>query len=276
MKFRQADTPPVAAAKASFSTSTAYRFKKDPRLPSQKKERRGRRRPDPLAGIFEAEVVSMLKAAPGLRSIAILEEMLRRHPELGVGIRRLWSGKSAPGAPSMGRSRRSSSGRSTSPAVWDCRISPTWATSASRSRGRRSSTGSIISGSPIPASSTPTSCSAVRASSPWRRGCRTPYGRSAARLGNINRQPLGRLRNLDLEAQKDLTARYEDLCGHYRMTPTRNNGGLAHENGSIEGPHGHLKRAIDAGDVRRLRCKNLHRAYRSMAKKPGPERDPLR
>ena len=52
-------------------------------------------------------------------------------------------------------------------------------------------------------------------------------------------------RNLDLEAQKDLTARYEDLCGHYRMTPTRNTGGLAHENGSIEGPHGHLKRAIE-------------------------------
>jgi hypothetical protein len=29
------------------------------------------------------------------------------------------------------------------------------------------------------------------------------------------------------------------------MTPTRNNGGLAHENGAIEGPHGHLKRAIE-------------------------------
>ena len=53
-------------------------------------------------------------------------------------------------------------------------------------------------------------------------------------------------RNLDLEAQKNLTARYEDLCGHYRMTPTRNTGGLAHENGSIEGPHGHLKLIEDA------------------------------
>ena len=28
------------------------------------------------------------------------------------------------------------------------------------------------------------------------------------------------------------------------MTPTRNNAGIAHENGSVEGPHGHLKRAI--------------------------------
>ena len=29
------------------------------------------------------------------------------------------------------------------------------------------------------------------------------------------------------------------------MTPTRNNKGIAHENGSIESPNGHLKRAIE-------------------------------
>ena len=79
MKYRQTDTPPVAAAKASFSTSTAYRIEKDPRLPSQKKGARGSRRPDPLADVFEAEVVPMLKAAPGVRPVAIFEEMLRRH-----------------------------------------------------------------------------------------------------------------------------------------------------------------------------------------------------
>ena len=28
------------------------------------------------------------------------------------------------------------------------------------------------------------------------------------------------------------------------MVPSRNNRGVAHENGAIEGPHGHLKRAI--------------------------------
>jgi len=42
----------------------------------------------------------------------------------------------------------------------------------------------------------------------------------------------------------DLTARYEALCAHYGMRPTRNNRGVAHENGSIEGPHGHLKTAL--------------------------------
>ena len=51
-------------------------------------------------------------------------------------------------------------------------------------------------------------------------------------------------RNLDRDAQEDQTKRYEALCTHYKMTPTRNNTGVAHENGSIESPHGHLKAVI--------------------------------
>ena len=51
-------------------------------------------------------------------------------------------------------------------------------------------------------------------------------------------------KNLDVEAKEDLTARYEALCAHYNMKPTRNNLGVSHENGSIESPHGHLKRRI--------------------------------
>jgi hypothetical protein len=47
---------------------------------------------------------------------------------------------------------------------------------------------------------------------------------------------------LGITAHEDLTRRYEALCAHYRMTPTRNNAGLAHENGAIESPHGHLKK----------------------------------
>ena len=51
-------------------------------------------------------------------------------------------------------------------------------------------------------------------------------------------------RNLDRDAQEDITRRYEGLCTHYGMTATRNNAGIAHENGAIESPHGHLKHAI--------------------------------
>ncbi len=32
---------------------------------------------------------------------------------------------------------------------------------------------------------------------------------------------------------------------HYQMEPSRNNPGVAHENGSIESPHGHLKKALE-------------------------------
>jgi hypothetical protein len=52
-------------------------------------------------------------------------------------------------------------------------------------------------------------------------------------------------KNLDQSAQTDLTDHFDALCRHYGMTPTRNNKGIAHENGSIESPNGHLKRAIE-------------------------------
>ncbi len=88
MKSRQTDTPSAAAAKASFSTSSAYRIEHDLRLPSQKRVPRGRRRGDPLVGIFDEEVVPMLEASPGLRAVALFEEMMRRHPELRPEVRR--------------------------------------------------------------------------------------------------------------------------------------------------------------------------------------------
>ena len=46
------------------------------------------------------------------------------------------------------------------------------------------------------------------------------------------------------DTPEDLTARYETLCAHYGMEPTRNNRGVAHENGAIEASHGHLKTAL--------------------------------
>src|SRR2546430_17443437 len=88
MSFRQTHDTAIAAAKAGISTATGYRIENDPRLPSQKKAPRGRRRPDPLADVWDAELVPILKAAPGLRAIAVLAEIRRRHPEIGPGIRR--------------------------------------------------------------------------------------------------------------------------------------------------------------------------------------------
>src|SRR5258707_11386096 len=88
MKSRQTYAPALAAAKAGFSTATAYRVEADPRLPSQKKKARGRRRPDPLARVWDGELVPLLQAAPGIRAVSLFEEMCRRHPEIAMGVRR--------------------------------------------------------------------------------------------------------------------------------------------------------------------------------------------
>ncbi len=54
----------------------------------RKRKRRRRRRQDPLAAVWDSEVVPLLKSTPGLRPIAIFDEIRRRHPEIGAGIRR--------------------------------------------------------------------------------------------------------------------------------------------------------------------------------------------
>jgi hypothetical protein len=70
-------------------------------------------------------------------------------------------------------------------------------------------------------------------------------------------------KNLDKSAQADLTVRFDALCSHYGMAPTRNNKGFAHENGSIESPNGHLKRAtLDALIMRGSRDFEDMTAYR--------------
>ncbi len=68
MTYRQTHDAAIAAAKSGFSRATGYRIENDLRLPSQKKAPRGRRRPDPLADVWDAEIVPILKAAPGIRA----------------------------------------------------------------------------------------------------------------------------------------------------------------------------------------------------------------
>src|SRR5690606_38368605 len=89
MRLRRTDAPAAAAAKAGFSPATAYRLEQDPRsLSPQDRPRRSRRRPDPLAGVFEEEIVPLLEASPTLRPIALFEELMRRRPDLPPSIRR--------------------------------------------------------------------------------------------------------------------------------------------------------------------------------------------
>jgi len=245
MKNRQTETPPIAAAKAGFSASTAYRFERDPRLPSQKKAPRGRRRPDPLAEVWESEVVPMLAGAPGLRPIAVLEEIRRRHPEIGAGIRRTLERRI--------RAWRALNGPDRDVIFRQEQVPGRLGLSDFTHMG---DLGVRVGGTPLDHRL----YHFRLAFSGWEHAHVVLGGESFVALAEglqnalwtLGKVPLehrsdslsAAFRNLDRDAREDLTRRYEALCAHYGMAPTRNNPGVAHENGAIEGPHGHMKEAI--------------------------------
>jgi hypothetical protein len=52
-------------------------------------------------------------------------------------------------------------------------------------------------------------------------------------------------RNRDGSYAGDYTSRYRELCAHLGVIASRNNRGIAHENGAIEGPHRHWKHRLE-------------------------------
>ncbi len=246
MSFRQTETASVAAAKAGFSAATAYRIEQDPRLPSQRRAPRGRRRHDPLAAVWDSEVVTLLTGTPGLRPVAIFDEIRRRHPEIGAGIRRTLE-------------RRIRSWRALHGAEQDVifrQEHPPGRLGLSDFTDMRDR-GVSIAGVPLDHRL----YHFRLAFSGWEHAHVVLGGESFVALAEglqnalwaLGRAPLqhrsdslsAAFRNLDREAREDLTRRYATLCAHYGMEPTRNNRGVAHENGSIESPHGHMKQAIE-------------------------------
>ena len=58
-------------------------------------------------------------------------------------------------------------------------------------------------------------------------------------------------RNRDGSYAGDYTSRYRELCAHLGVMATRNNRGVAHENGAIEGPHRHWKHRLEQQLIQR-------------------------
>jgi len=245
MHHRRTQTRQLAAARAGIGASTGARIEADPRLPSQRKLPRGRRRPDPLLSVWETEIVPLLQATPGLRPVAVFEEMIRRHPELSPNIRRTlerrvrhWQAVHGPEREVIFRQDHPPGQQGLSDFT------------------DASSLGVTIAGAPL----------AHRlyhfrlAFSGWEHAEVVLGGESFTALAVGLQNALWALggaprehrsdslsaafRNIEPEAEADQTSRYEALCAHYRMQPSRNNRGIAHENGAIEAPHGHLKVAL--------------------------------
>ena len=245
MKLRLSEAPPVAAARAGFSTATAYRIEQDTRLPSQKKPPRGRRRPDPLAEIFDSEVVPLLKAAPGVRPIAIFEEMARRHPDFSRSARRTLERRIRAWRAVHGAERDvifrqvhepGQLGLSDFTEMGDLEVTVAGLALDHRLYHFRLASSGFEHAHVILGGESYVALAEGLQNALWALGGAPREHRSDSLSAAF--------RNLDSNAREDLTTRYDALCAHYGMQPSRNNRGVAHENGAIESPHGHLKRAL--------------------------------
>ena len=245
MKNRLTEGPSTAAARAGFSVATAYRIEHDPRLPSQKKEPRERRRPDPLAEIFDAEVVPLLKAAPGVRPVALFEELMRRHPELPPGVRRTLERRVRAWRAVHGEERDvvfrqvhepGRMGLSDFTEMDGLDISVAGVALDHRLYHFRLACSGFEHAHVILGGESYVALAEGLQNALWALGGAPREHRSDSLSAAF--------RNLEAQARDDLTTRYDALCAHYGMQPTRNNRGVAHENGAIESPHGHLKSTI--------------------------------
>ena len=246
MSFRQTHDTAVAAAKAGFSPASGYRIEEDPRLPSQKKVPRGRRRPDPLAEVWDGEIVPILKAAPGIRAIAVLEEIRRRHPEISPGIRRTlerrmraWRALAGPEQDVIFRQEHEPGrlGLSDFTDTSALGIMIVGVVLEHRLYHFRLAFSGFEHAHVVLGGESFVALAEGLQNALWALGGVPMEHRSDSLSAAF--------RNLDHDAQEDLTQRYQGLMRHYGMTPTRNNLGVAHENGSIESSHGHLKRALE-------------------------------
>ena len=245
MKLKLSKALPVAAAQAAISVASAYRIEHDPRLPSDKKVRRERRRPDPLVDIFDAEVVPLLQAAPGIRAVAIFDELRRRHPEFARGVRRTlerrirsWRALNGPERAVIFRQVHEAGrmGLSDFTEMGDLGVTVSGLLLDHRLYHFRLVCSGFEHAHVILGGESYVALAEGLQNALWALGGAPREHRSDSLSAAF--------RNLDADAREDLTSRYNALCTHYLMEPTRNNRGVAHENGSIESSHGHLKSAV--------------------------------
>jgi transposase InsO family protein len=245
MSIRTTHDTTVASAKAGISRASGFRVDADPRLPSQKQKPRERRRPDPLAAIFEAEVVPILKASPGIRTIGVLAEMRRRHPDLNPNIRRTlerritdWRAHHGPEQDVIFRQEHEPGrmGLSDFTDTSSLAITVAGVVLVHRLYHFRLAFSGFAHAHVVLGGESFVALAEGLQNALWALGGVPKEHRSDSLSAAF--------RNLDKAAADDLTQRYEGLMAHYGMTPSRNNPGVAHENGSIESPHGHLKNAL--------------------------------
>jgi transposase InsO family protein len=235
----------VAAARAGVSERSARRIERADGLPSQRPARSWRTRTDPLALVWDAEVVPLLGADPQLNAVTLLEELQRRHPgQYGTNVLRTLQRRVRHWRAVHGAERE----------VYFAQEHPP---------GRLGLSDFTVADDldiEIAGSSFPHRLyQFALAHSGWRHAVVVDSGESFLALSTGLQAALWRLGGApeehrtdslsaafnNLAEQEELTQRYEDLCRHYGMRASRSNPGCSHENGAIEARHDSLKTALD-------------------------------
>jgi hypothetical protein len=248
MKYRHRHTQRVAAAMSGLSERTGRRIERDPRLPSQKAAERPLRRQtvDPRGGLWESDILPLLIARPGLRPVTLLEEMQLRHPDRDwERLRRTlerrvraWRAEHGPAREVIFRQGHppGQQGLSDFTDMGELGIRIAGAPLVHRLYHFVLAYSGFEHAEVVLGGESFTALASGLQNALWALGGVPQEHRSDSLSAAF--------RNLDRDAAEDQTRRYEALCAHYGMQATRNNSGLAHENGAIESRHGHLKRAI--------------------------------
>ena len=235
----------VAAAKSGISVRSARRIDASEALPSQRETRSWRTRADPFEAVWESELVPMLAAVPALTATTLLEEIQRRHPgQYDDALLRTLQRRVRTWCASYGQEREVYFAQAHPPGRLGLSdfthatvLQVTIAGEALRhllyqfalaySGWRYVEV--VLGGESFMALSSGLQNAA------WMMGGVPEEHRTDSLAAAYNNN-----------AEKELlTRRYDALCQHYGMRPSRNNLGVSHENGSIESRQGTLKRAME-------------------------------
>jgi len=237
----------AAAAKTGISVASARRLESSVVLPSQRESRHWRTRADPLSEVWLEEVVPMLESAPSLMAVTLLEELQRRYPErFPDSVLRTLQRRVSQWRAEHGDEREIYFAQEHPPG----RLGLSDFTVADE-------LGVFVQGLAFGHRL----YQFVLAHSGWRHVRVVLGGESFQSLASGLQDALWMAGGVPLEHRTDslsaafnnlaeheeLTARYQSLCEHYGIRPTRNNNGVSHENGAIESRQGSLKRALDQG-----------------------------
>lgn len=249
----QGATQVVAAAHAGISERSARRVEQGR---ERRKERDWRTRVDAFEAVWDSEVVGRLEAHPQLSATTLLEDLQERYPgQYPDGLRRTlqrrvkqWKALHGEAKAVMFRQRHAPGHQGISDFTQLKRV-------AVRVQGevlihllyhfRLVYSGwcyvkVVLGGESF------TALAEGLQEALWRLGA-TPREHRTDSLSAA-------YRNLSADERADVTQSYAALCEHYEMHASRNNRGISHENGAIEGPHGHLKRRIEQALTLRGTC----------------------